>query len=116
MTSTKAGSTPAKSAVGPSSLNRVRSVARVDGFRAGFSDCTEGVGRSDDEDSDCRAVMRVLITQMGLVIRTVAEPAMAPAIMDSMVVSFFEAREVRIAARSKKARVHSYPTWPSFSN
>lgn len=58
-----------------------------------------------------RAVIRVLTTQMGFVISTVAEPAMAPAIMDSMVVSFLEAREERTAARSKKARVHSYPVW-----
>ena len=56
-----------------------------------------------------RAVMRVLITQIGLVISTVAEPAMAPASMDSIVVNFFEMRLLRIAARSKKARVHSYP-------
>ena len=40
---------------------------------------------------------------------TVAEPAMAPAIMDSIVVSFFDARPAFRAARSKKARVHSYP-------
>lgn len=53
--------------------------------------------------------MRVLMTQMGLVIRTVALPAMAPAIMDSTVVSFCEARPDRRAAREKRARVHSYP-------
>ena len=53
--------------------------------------------------------MRVLTTQIGFVMRTVAEPAMAPAIMDSIVVSFFEARPAFRAARSKKARVHSYP-------
>lgn len=110
MTKTKAGSTPAKRAVGPSSANNVLMVFSVDGFRAGFSDWMEGVGRSDDE-WDCRAVMRVLTTQIGFVIRTVAEPAMAPAIMDSMVVSFFEALEDRIAARSKKSRVHSYPEY-----
>ena len=40
---------------------------------------------------------------------TVALPAMAPAIIDSTVVSFFEARPALTAARSKKARVHSYP-------
>ena len=49
---------------------------------------------------DCCAVMRVLTTQMGLVVRTVALPAMAPAIMDSIVVSFLDAREERTAARS----------------
>lgn len=69
-----------------------------------------GAGRvSSEEEWDCRAVIRVLTTQMGFVIRTVALPAMAPAIMDSIVVSFLEARAERIAARSKKARVHSYP-------
>ena len=52
--------------------------------------------------------MRVLTTQIGFVIMTVADPAMAPAIMDSIVVSFSEAR-VRRAARAKNARVHSYP-------
>ena len=51
----------------------------------------------------------MLTTQIGFVMRTVAEPAMAPAIMDSIVVSFFEARPALRAARSKKARVHSYP-------
>lgn len=45
---------------------------------------------------------------MGFVMRTVAEPAMAPAIMDSMVVSLEEAREDFMAARSKNERVHSY--------
>ncbi|KAL8767418.1 MAG: hypothetical protein Q9194_005997 [Teloschistes cf. exilis] len=63
----------------------------------------------DEEEDWERAVIRVLTTQMGLVISTVALPAMAPAIMDSMVVSFLEAREERMAARSKNARVHSYP-------
>lgn len=53
--------------------------------------------------------MRVLTTQMGLVRSTVAEPAMAPAIMDSAVVSFIEARPALRAAFSKKERVHSYP-------
>ncbi len=115
MTKTKAGSTPAKRAVGPSSANRVLIVFRVDGLRGGFSDWTVGVGRSEAEEWDCRAVMRVLTTQIGFVISTVAEPAMAPAIMDSMVVSFFEALEDRIAARSKKSRVHSYPEYQVFS-
>lgn len=48
-------------------------------------------------------------THIGFVMRTVALPATAPAIIDSIVVSFLDARELRIAARSKKARVHSYP-------
>ena len=62
-----------------------------------------------EEDSDCRAVIRVLTTQIGFVMSTVADPAMAPAIMDSSVVRLLLARDVRIAARSKKERVHSYP-------
>lgn len=53
--------------------------------------------------------MRVLTTQMGFVSSTVAEPAMAPAIIDSMVVSFMLARPDLRAAFSKKERVHSYP-------
>ena len=57
----------------------------------------------------CLAVMRVLTTQIGFVSSTVALPARAPAIMDSTVVSFLEARPARMAARSKAARVHSYP-------
>lgn len=107
MTNTSAGSTPAKRAVGPSVRKRERTVARVEGFFGLDSGCVEGDGR--EEGSDCRVVIRVLTTQIGLVIRTVAEPAMAPAIIDSTVVSFLEARELFIAARSKKARVHSYP-------
>lgn len=90
--------------------NSERRVARVEGFFLAVG-LDPGPGRlsEEEEDSDWRAVMRVLTTQMGLVIRTVALPAMAPAIMDSIVVSFLEAREERMAARSKKARVHSYP-------
>lgn len=108
MTRTRAGSTPAKSACGPSVRKSERRVARVDGFFLVVG-LDPGPGRLSEEDSDWRAVMRVLTTQMGLVMRTVALPAMAPAIMDSIVVSFLEAREERMAARSKKARVHSYP-------
>ena len=108
MTSTSAGKTPENNASGPSSLNKLIKVAIVDGFLGGFSDSIAGPGRSELEDSDCRAVMRVLTTQIGFVISTVALPAMAPAIMDSRVVSFWEAR-VRRAAREKNARVHSYP-------
>lgn len=58
--------------------------------------------------SDLRAVMRVLMTQIGLVISTVALPAIAPAIIDSTVVSFFEARPPLMAAFSKAERVNSY--------
>lgn len=53
--------------------------------------------------------MRVFMTQIGFVIKTVMLPAKAPAIIDSIVVSFLEARPVRRAARVKRARVHSYP-------
>ena len=53
--------------------------------------------------------MRVLTTQIGFVMRTVALPARAPAIIDSTVVSFLDARPALMAARSKAARVHSYP-------
>lgn len=69
----------------------------------------EDVGRSEEEGFDWRAVILVLTTHIGFVMRTVALPAIAPAIIDSMVVSFLDVRELRIAARSKKARVHSYP-------
>ena len=68
-----------------------------------------GSGVSSEESLDWRAVMRVLTTQIGLVMRTVAEPARAPASMDSRVVRDLETRPERMAARSKKARVHSYP-------
>lgn len=70
----------------------------------------EGVapGRTCSSDSDLRAVMRVLMTQMGLVMSTVAAPARAPAIIDSAVVSFLDARFALRAAFSKKLRVHSY--------
>lgn len=111
-----AGSTPAKRAEGPSVRRRERRVESVDaeGFLGGW-ETVLGPGRDassvdvDEEEDWERAVIRVLTTQMGFVMRTVALPAMAPAIMDSMVVSFLEAREERMAARSKKARVHSYP-------
>lgn len=51
----------------------------------------------------------MLTTQMGFVMSTVALPAIAPAIMDSKVVSLEEAREDFMVARSKNERVHSYP-------
>ena len=108
-TKTSAGNTPAKRAVGPSLLINLITVAKLDGFRAGLSDVVEDVGRFEQEDSDRGAVILVLITHIGFVMRTVALPAIAPAIIDSIVVSFLDARELRIAARSKKARVHSYP-------
>ena len=133
ITSTRAGKTPAKSAFGPSSCRRALRVASVLGFlllllRVG---CVAGGGSDDDgpfsppppvllafeegedeEGADSRAVIRVLTTQIGFVISTVAEPAIAPAIIDSTVVSFMLVREGdRAAARSKKARVHSYPVF-----
>ena len=104
-----AGNTPANRAVGPSVLKSAIKVAKLDGFRAGLLEIVANVGSSEDEDSAWRAVILVLTTHIGLVMRTVALPATAPAITDSSVVSFLDAREVRIAARSKKARVHSYP-------
>ena len=103
MTRTRAGSTPANSAVGPSLRKRDTSVEMVEGF-------LEGLPSLKGRVSPCeRAVIRVLTTQIGFVISTVALPAIAPAIMDSIVVSFLEARPALIAARSKPARVHSYP-------
>ena len=117
MTRTRAGRTPAKRALGPSSWRRVRRVARVLELFCG-EEWGTGAGREDasleevdeEEEEDSRAVMRVLTTQIGFVMRTVAEPARAPASMDSSVVSLVLVREgERWAARSKKARVHSYP-------
>lgn len=71
------------------------------------------VGRVEDDDEEEEeeeeAVMRVLITQIGFVMRTVAEPARAPQSMDSTVVRDLLARLVRRAARVKRERVHSYP-------
>lgn len=55
------------------------------------------------------AVMRVLTTQIGFVINTVSEPAIAPAVMDSTVVNFLDARPALTAAASKKDLDHSYP-------
>ena len=81
-------------------------VASVEGFFAGL---LKDPGRSDSLDSAFLAVIRVFTTQIGLVMRTVALPAIAPAIMDSMVVSLDVARADLMAARSKNARVHSYP-------
>lgn len=111
MTRTRAGKTPAKSAPGPSVRRRERRVETVEGLDLGAvaGSGNESLSEEEEEEEDCRAVMRVLTTQMGFVIRTVALPAMAPAIIDSIVVRFLEAREERMAARSKNARVHSYP-------
>lgn len=109
MTRIRAGRTPAKRAVGPSLRRRVRRVERVEGRFGGAE--VDGAGRSVEGDSgeDCRAVMRVFMTQIGFVIRTVAEPAVAPQSMDSRVVSFWEVRDARWAARWRKLRVDSYP-------
>lgn len=72
------------------------------------------VGRVEDaEEEEEEAVMRVLITQIGLVMRTVAEPARAPQSIDSTVVRDLLARLVRRAARVKRERVHSYPLFLS---
>jgi len=109
MTRIRAGRTPAKRAVGPSLRRRVRRVERVEGRFGGAE--VDGAGRSVEGDSgeDCRAVMRVFMTQIGFVISTVAEPAIAPQSMDSRVVSFWEVRDARWAARWRKLRVDSYP-------
>ena len=108
-TRTSAGNTPAKREIGPSVLRSSIKVAKLDGFRAGLSDLVEDIRDAEDEESAWRAVILVFTTHIGLVIRTVAMPAIAPATMDSIVVSFLDVREVRTAARSKKERVHSYP-------
>lgn len=105
MTKTNAGMTPANRDDAPSSRSSDNKVAIVEGFFLGFSN----PGRLSSSLSDFLAVMRVLTTQIGFVIRTVALPAIAPAIIDSMVVSFEDARPAFTAARSKPARVHSYP-------
>lgn len=105
ITRTSAGITPANRRMKPSSRMRVKSVARVEGaFGLGAP------GSESSEDSDLRVVIRVLTTQMGLVMRTVALPASAPANIDSTVVSFIDARPALRAAFSKKERVHSYPS------
>ena len=119
-TSTSAGTTPAKSLDGPSSRIIASKVPRVEGLDLGFDEeevlrLSGRVSPSDDDDDNeedfsfFRAVIRVLTTQIGLVMSTVALPASAPAIIDSTVVSLREARPDLRAARSKAARVHSYP-------
>lgn len=62
------------------------------------------VGSAGSLDSDFRAVMRVLTTQIGLVINTVALPASAPAAIDSSVLSLFF-----FVVLWKNARENSYP-------
>src|ERR1700761_4453875 len=105
ITRTKAGSTPAKRDDGPSLRRRLNKVPIVPGFLVTLF---SPPGNSPSADSFFRAIILVLITQMGLVSKTVAEPAMAPAIMLSTVVSFLLARPAVMAAFSKNARVHSY--------
>lgn len=106
MTSTSAGTTPEKKAAGPSVRSIERSVPMVVGALAGALGAP--LSSSPAWASRLRVVMRVLTTQMGLVMTTVAEPARAPAIMDSTVVRRRVARPALAAADSKKARVHSY--------
>lgn len=115
MTSTRAGSTPAKNAPRPSSRKRVYTARNVEGLREDL------IVEAEEEDwvgrvvelvfSEVRAVIRVLITQIGFVMSTVALPARAPAIIDSTVVSFCDARWLRRAARENRSRVHSYPVF-----
>lgn len=107
ITNISAGSTPAKRAVSPSSRSKEIRVPSVLGFRDGLG-FKELLGRVEVDSVD-RAVILVLITQIGFVMSTVALPARAPAIIDSIVVSFDDARRDRRAAREKRSRVHSYP-------
>lgn len=108
ITSTSAGNTPENSARGPSLRRRRSKVDSVEGLP--FVE-VEVVGRVDDDDDEEEeaAVMRVLITQIGFVMRTVADPARAPQSIDSTVVRALLARLLRRAARVKRERVHSYP-------
>lgn len=117
MTNTSAGITPLKNARMPPSLKRSVIVPIVVGAFCGCvgPDGSWSVGSPLDVVAivgvgvRLRAVMRVLTTQIGLVIRTVAEPARAPAAMDSRVVSLERERPDLVAAFSKAARDHSYP-------
>ena len=52
ITKTSAGNTPAKRALGPSSLKSLAKVAIFDVDCAGLSNDVEDVGRSTEEDSD----------------------------------------------------------------
>lgn len=105
----RTGMTPAKRDVGPSSLIIFISVPIVVGFFAVWL-----LGRSPLASSFL-AVIRVFTTQMGFVRITVALPAMAPAIIDSTVVSFLDGRPEVMAALSKPDLVHSYPEAVSLS-
>jgi hypothetical protein len=115
-TNTSAGRTPANKLPMPSLLIIANSVPIVLG-RFAFGSCPvcTPFSRSAAEvgavelASALRAVMRVLTTQIGFVQRTVAEPARAPASIDSMVVRRREERPEARARRSKKERDHSYP-------
>lgn len=109
ITNTSAGNTPENNARGPSLRTRRSKVDSVEGLPFGEL-LAVVVGRVEGEEA---AVMRVLITQIGFVMRTVAEPARAPQSMDSTVVRVLLARLVRRAARMKRERVHSYPLSPT---
>ena len=63
----------------------------------------------DSPSADFRAVIRVFTTHIGFVMSTVALPAIAPAMIDSTVVSFRDARPALKAALSNATLVHSYP-------
>src|SRR4051794_27307107 len=105
MTRTSAGMTPANREVAPSSRMRDIRVLIVEGAFFGRRFSPPG---SVSASCFFLVVIRVLTTQIGFVKRTVAEPAIAPAIMLSTVVSFLLARPAFSAAFSKNARVHSY--------
>src|ERR1700693_2232753 len=105
MTNTKAGTTPANKACGPSSLIKASNVPTVVGALGALA---PGNRLSSVSLFLFLVVIRVLTTQIGFVSRTVADPAIAPAIIDSIVVSLFEARPAFTAAFSNPARVHSY--------
>ena len=84
-TSTSAGSTPANNELKPSSFSIFMSVPIVLG-RLTILASPPAFSTSVSAASRLRAVMRVFTTQMGLVQNTVAEPASAPAAIDSSVV------------------------------
>lgn len=109
ITNTSAGNTPENNVRGPSLRRRKSKVDSVEGLPLGEVVLVVVVGRVEGDEEEEEAVMRVLITQIGFVMRTVAEPARAPQSMDSTVVRDLLARLVRRAARVKRERVHSYP-------
>src|ERR1700761_577514 len=96
MTSTKAGMTPAKSPDRPSSRRIWKKTPKVEAFLGGAL-----LGPPGSVSCDLGAVMRVLTTHIGFVIKTVRLPATAPAAMDSIAVSFLDARPDLMAAFSK---------------